>query len=256
MGPGLREPPPMTLQPGEHWEGLKIVGNPVYNRVPVRTRLTKEQIFFGRVVQAASDLHREGVAITARTVWQFNPTLPEILVAEVFATLAFAAALEEQGIPLSPHPGLSPEQMACLLIYMDMTVPMTHAQKLRACKVTEGQFRGWMRQGEFANRMNQLGGDVLVDAIPIAKQRLGQLVDAGNLPAMTLLFEMTGVHDRRKETFDINGLLMQIFSILDEEVTDVTTLERIADKIKSRLMDQAPVLKISASPPLEIEESP
>ena len=246
----------MTLQPGEHWDGLKIVGNPVYDRVPVRKKPSKEQVFFSRVVQAASDLQREGIAISPRTVWQFNPSLPEILVAEIFATPAFAAALEERGIPLSPHPGLSPEQMACLLIYMDMTVPMSHAQKIRAAKVTEAQFRGWMRQPEFASRMNQLGGDTLVDAIPIAKQRLAQLVDSGNLPALTLLFEMTGVHDRRKETFDVNGLLMQIFSILDEEVPDVAILERIADKIKSRLMDQAPVLKISTAPPLEIEESP
>ena len=246
----------MTLQPGEHWEGLKIVGNPVYDRVPVRKKPSKEAVFFARVVQAVSDLHREGIAISPRTVWQFNHLLPEVLVSEVFATPAFAAALEERGIPLSPHPGLSPEQMACLLIYMDMTVPMTHAQKIRAAKVTEAQFRGWMRQPEFANRMSQLAGDTLVDAIPVAKQRLAQLVDAGNLAAMTLMFEMTGVHDRRKETFDVNGMLMQVFSILDEEVTDVTTLQRIADKIKSRLLDQAPVLKISSAPPLEIEESP
>lgn len=248
----------MTLQPGEHWEGLKIVGNPVYDRVPVRRGPSREEIFFGRVVQAASDLQREGIAISPRNVWQMNPNLLEKHVAEVFATAAFAAALEERGIPLSPHPGLSPEQMACLLIYMDMTVPMTHLQKLKAAKVGEARFRGWMRQPEFARQMNQLGGDTLVDAIPVAKQRLAQLVDSGNLAAMTLMFEMTGVHDRRKETFDINGMLMQVFSILDEEIMDVTILDKIASKIKSRLMDQAPVLKISQrdeSAPPAIEES-
>jgi hypothetical protein len=81
-------------------------------------------------------------------------------------------------------------------------------------------------------------------------------VDSGSLAAtLTLMFRDDQVHDRRKRLFSTSTAWhARCFSILDEEVTDAT-LQRIADKIKSRLMDQAPVLKISqpVAAPLEIE---
>lgn len=209
-----------------------------------------EQLLFARVVYTAEQLHREGIAITAMNLHQYNMDLRETDAANILATPLFADAMSERGIPLMATPGLSPEQMAALAIYMDMTVPLRHVQKLKAAGVTQGQWNGWMRQSEFARRINEIATDLTKDSGPVARQRLAQLVDEGNLPAITLTFEMEGIHDRRKETVDVNQILMQLFNILDEEVADREVLGRIADKIKVRLMGQAPVLKIT-QPALE-----
>jgi hypothetical protein len=208
-------------------------------------RPTPEQLLFARVVYTAAQLHREGIAITAVNLHQYNMDVRELDAAEILSTPLFADAMAEQGIPLMATPGLSPEQLAAIAIYMDMTVPLRHAQKLKAAGVTQAKWNGWMRQAEFARHINQLATDITKASGPVARQRLAQLVDEGNLAAITLTFEMEGIHDRRKETVDANAMLMGIFNILDEEVYDRAILERIAARIKVELMGQAPILKIT-----------
>jgi hypothetical protein len=241
----------MSIDP---WADLNIVGNPAFARARPRRIADKAEVFFARTMYAVEQMHRDGVAITPRNVHAFNENLPETLLGEVMASPKFAESCLERGIPLSANPGLGPEQLTALAIYSDMTVPMTHAQKLRAAGVTEGQWRGWMRQPEFAARIGQLMNDVLHDSVPVAKQRLAQHVDAGNLPAITLLFEMEGVHDRRKETVDVNALLMGVFSILDEEIGDIEIMTRIANKIRQQMMGQGPILTLKPAEPQPVEQ--
>jgi hypothetical protein len=241
------------LRPGEHFDGLEIRTNPTFNRPSAPARPSREALFLSRVVFAAEQLHRDGAAIMPRTIHQFNDDLPEALVADVMATSVFAVACAERGIELSSSPGLSPDQLAALAIYMDMTVPMTHAQKLRTANVTEATWRGWMRQGPFAARLSQLANDVVVDSIPVGKQRLAQSVDAGSLPAIQLMFEMTKTHDRRGDVVDPNVLLMKLFNILDELVMDRGLLKQIADRVNEDLRGVAPTMR---STPVEALEAP
>lgn len=213
-------------------------------------RPTAEQLLFARVVYAAEQLHREGITITAANLHAFNMDIRETDAATILATPLFADAMAERGIPLRESPGLSPEQMVALVIYMDMTVSLSHTQKLKAARVTEGQWRGWQRQPEFAARLAELGDENLRNMMPVAKQRIAQRIDAGDLSAITIGMEVTGTHDRRRESVDINQVLQQLFNILDEEVSDRDVLGRIADKIRVNMMGQAPVLKITQ--PLEL----
>jgi hypothetical protein len=137
---------------------------------------------------------------------------------------------------------------------MDMSVAMSHPQKLRAMGVSDARWQGWLKQQAFAARVSEVSEDRLRASVPIALQRIHEGVDRGDQKFIELSLEITGRHDRRKETVDVNSILMQIFNVLDEEIPDQATLGKIADRLR-RLRDQgllggaAPTFQVSAPAP-------
>jgi hypothetical protein len=231
------------LAPGEHFEGLEIVKDAAFAR-PARKppRVTAVERFYARVVYAAQLVHEQGFAVTVDMIRARFPDLPYRQVQEVLESERFAASAEELGLPLSEHPGLLPEQMAALAIYLDTSTPATHSQKLRAAGVSQAKWRGWLRQPAFAARLQDVAGQLLQDSVPVAFQRIAEAVDGGERWAVELSLEMTGTHDRRNDGTDLRKLLTDVFNILDEEIADSAVLERIAAKIKQAMGQQAPVV--------------
>lgn len=238
------------MSPGQYYDGLRIKESPAFTQPrPERRRTSKAERFFASAVYAAEMVQRMGIAVTPSAIHQNNTELPLSVLVDLFEQPKFLNALEDRGVSLPGSPGLDPQQLTALAIYLDMTVPMTHAQKLKAAGITEAKWRGWQKQPEFARRLAALAEDIISEATPVAMQRLAQLVDAGNLPAITLQLELSGRHDRRKETVDVNALLLGIFAVLDEEV-DAATLSRISDKVRSMMGQNAPaqVLQVTSQP--------
>jgi hypothetical protein len=227
------------LQPGQHFEGANIVDNPVF-AAPPRRSVALEERLFAQVVFAAQRAHDAGLTVSVDTVRGFNRDLPQVAVRDVLVSERFAVACEELGIPLSDFPGLSPHQVVALSIYLDTSTPATHSQKLRAAGVSPAQWKGWLRQGEFANRLQQAAGQALYDAVPLAQQRLVEAVDAGARWAIEMSLEMTGVHDRRGDGANLQTILQGIFNVLDEEIVDSAVLDKIGDRIKQHMGLGAP----------------
>lgn len=231
------------LQPGEHFEGLEIVQSPAFLRPPPRPkRVSAAERFYARVAHAAQTIHEQGFAVTVDMIRMRFPDLPYRQVQEVLESERFAATAEELGLPLTPHQGLLPEQVAALAIYLDTSTPATHSQKLRAAGVSPTKWRGWLRQPAFAARLQDVSAQLLQDAVPVAFQRISEAVDAGERWAVELSLEMTGTHDRRNDGTDLRKLLTDVFNVLDEEIADSAVLERIAAKIKQAMGQQAPVV--------------
>jgi hypothetical protein len=238
------------MQPGQYYDGLRIRESPAFMQPrPARRRTSKAERFFASAVHAAEQVQRMGIAVTPSAIHQNNYELPLTVLVELFEEPKFLNALEDRGVALPGAPGLDPHQLSALAIYLDMTVPMTHAQKLKAANVSEARWRGWQKQPEFARRLAALAEDLIAESTPVALQRLAQLVDAGNLKAVELQLELSGRHDRRKETIDVNALLLGIFAVLDEEV-DAATLSRISDKVRSMMGQNTPaqVLQVTSQP--------
>jgi len=252
-----------TVIPNERdGEGFVAVENPVFVTRAERTNTSLAARMFNTVLYQVIQFDRQGIAVTAETIRREIGGGRSMTVRDVAAILASSKmqeALLERGIELESTTGLSPEQLYALSIYLDMTVPMNHSQKLRAAGVTDARWRGWMRQPAFAKELADLSEETLRASQPVALQRVAEAVDAGARWAIELSLEMTGRHDRRKETLDVRALLMGIFSVLDDEITDVAVLQRISDKIKQQMgAAQAPVLQISpatvAEPVMQIPE--
>lgn len=226
---------PLRLQPGQHWDGEEVVNNSAYLSRVARPRVSAAERFFSRAVFAAEQAARQGFTISADTMNMLNPELPLRQLRELAVTDKFLTALDARGIATASTTGLEPHQLAAIAIYLDTTVAMTQAQKLKAAGVTPAQWAGWMRQAAFADRISVLSEEQMAALTPLALQRLGENVDAGKLDAIKFQLEITGRHDPRMPGVDVSLLLQQIFAILDEEIPDARVLRRIGEKVQLTL---------------------
>lgn len=225
-------------------------------------RPTPEQELFDRVVYAAERCQRQGLAITVETIGMQNDRLLKKEIVAVFGTDKFAHALEQRGIPLDAMAELNPRQRAAVAIYFDTRQQATHAAKLRAAGVTSAEWQGWMRQPVFSSYFSEMAEDLRQMAAPLAKQRLLELVDAGDLKAIDRVLAWAGEFDvRRVKQDNIGPLFAAIFEILDEEGVDSAILQRIGEKAQQILDPAAAAARIAATPAsgpgvYQIEEKP
>lgn len=224
---------------------IEVADNPLFTSAP-RNYTSKAERIFATALHSAEMAQRMGLPITAGGLWDVNKEIPERLYSELLQTQRFQNALEDRGIALPSATGLSHQQLSALAIYTNMSVPANHAQRLKLAGVTEARWRGWLRQRAFSEQLAQLSEETLKDAQPMMLQRVTEAIDAGQRWAIELGLEVTGRHDRRKETVDVNMVLMAIFGILDEEVADVAVLQRISGRVKAMMgAGAAPVLQIT-----------
>lgn len=203
-------------------------------------RPSVEERFFAQVMFAVQQVASMGMLPTVQSLRGVNPDLPAKQLGELMETERFKLACEELGVRLSDTPGLEPEQVAALAIYLDSSTDATHAQRLRAAGVSGAKWRGWMRNPVFAGYLQQAAGQAMFDAIPLAQQRVVEAAGRGERWAVELLMEMTGVHDRRGEGVDVRGLLERVFSVLDEEL-DSAAFDRVAGRLKQAAGMQLPI---------------
>jgi hypothetical protein len=187
---------------------------------------------FAAAVTVAERLQRQGISIDPGTLSRECYGMSFDDAAELLGSSRFAAALEERGISLHPMQDLSPRQAAALAIYLDTTSSATHAQKLRASGISEATWRGWLRQPKFASYMSTVSDEILAASIPVAKQRIAQGVDAGDIKFIDLALRLTG--NNPDADVNVHAAMMAIFEILDTEV-DPQTMRRIAEKVSGMM---------------------
>jgi hypothetical protein len=114
---------------------------------------------------------------------------------------------------------------------LDTSVPMTHRERLRAAKVTQAQWDGWMRNPRFAAYLEQAFEDRLPASIPLAHQRLVEAVDRGERWAIELLYRITGRFDPNA-TEDPRIILAAVREALDDEDLPAEVLQRVGAKLR------------------------
>jgi hypothetical protein len=245
---------PIMLPPSPEDQDRVLERDLYKARAPRTYRPKAGEVVFAAGVFAAEQCQRQGIVVSQDTLCMMSDKLTPASALLLLESDKFQNALDERGILLPENGGLSGQQMHALTIYMDMSVAMSHPQKLRAMGVTDSKWQGWLQQPGFAARISEVSEDRLRSSVPIALQRIHEGVDRGDQKFIELSLEITGRHDRRKETVDVNAILTQIFNVLDEEIPDQETLGRIADRLR-RLRDQgllgggAPNFQVSAPAP-------
>lgn len=216
----------------EPFAGFAPQDVPEYQPAKPRRAPSATERGFAAAVSAAEQLQRIGVSIDPQTLAQAVPGLTERHAADLLGSTRFVVALEERGISLHPMQDLSPRQAAALAIYMDMSTQASHAQKLRAAGVTDSLWKGWMRQPKFAAYLSTVSDELLASSIPVAKQRIAQGVDAGDIKFIDLALRLTG--NNPDADVNVHAALMAIFEVLDQEV-DPAVMQRIAAKVSGMM---------------------
>jgi hypothetical protein len=217
-------------------------------------RLNDAERLFNRGIAAAESCVRNNWAVTASNLNLADRLIPQEKAAFLIDLPKFQLALDSRGISVEPMSELTAQQRAALSMYFATDVTMSHTTKLKVIGASSVQWRGWLRQPVFAAYATQLADDILDASVEVAKQRLAELVDAGNIKAIDRTLAWRGGFDyRNPQGGDMNAILMAIFEILDESRVPNEVMKRIADRVRALTDPQSGRIASNAAPIGEIE---
>lgn len=196
------------------------------------TKRTKEQELFEVVLAAAVAADRRGFFVELQTVIDQAPGIDSKIVETIWQTSKFQKSLQDRGIKTTKDPNLTLRQENFLQAYLNplnMKPPQILAKQM---KISLAELDGWMREKNFAAAMSVKAADNLKAYLPIADQALGQLVQQGDMKAITFLNQMTGRFDpNAKQNVDVVALLMAVQDIVLKHVRDPITKRNIAREL-------------------------
>lgn len=203
------------------------------------TKQTKEQVLFERVLAAAIAADRRGFFVEVQTVLDQDQGLTREEVELVWQTSKFQRSLQDRGIATTKNPNLTLRQETFLQTYlnpMNLKPPQIIAKQL---KISIPELDGWMRQKHFAEAMSAKSEENLRKFLPLADQALGQLVQQGDMKAITFVNQMTGRFDpNARQSVDVVALLLAVQDIVLKHVRDPITKRNIARELMAMAQGQ------------------
>jgi len=197
-------------------------------------RQTKEQKLFETVLAAAIAADRRGFFVEPQTVKDQTNDIELEQIELVWQTGKFQRSLEDRGIASTKNPNLTLRQETFLQAYLNplnLKPPQTVAKQM---KISTVELDGWMRQKHFAEAMSAKSEENLRKYIPMADQALGQLVQQGDMKAITFVNQLTGRFDANaKSQVDVSALLLAMQEIIQKHVRDPITRRNIARELIS-----------------------
>lgn len=191
-----------------------------------------ERELFERVLAAAVAADRRGFFVEVSTVLDQNPKLSKEDVELVWGSSKFQRSLADRGIKVSRDGLLSLRQETFLQAYLNplnLLPPQVLAKRM---KIGVAELDGWMREKGFAAAFKVKSAENLERFLPLADQALGQLVQSGDMKAITFLNQLTGRFDpNAKGQLDVIGLLMMVQDIVLRHVRDPVTKRNIGREL-------------------------
>lgn len=217
---------------------------------------TKEQKIFEKVLAAAIAADRQGLFLEVQTVLDQDASLTKAQVELIWPTDKFQKSLESRGIATTKNPNLTLRQETFLQAYLNPLNLKTPQVLAKQMKISLVELDGWMRQKEFAKAMSAKAQDNLEKYIPMADQALGQLVQQGDMKAITFLNQLTGRFDPNKaNSIDIVSVMMQVQDVILRHVRDPEVKRNIARELIAIANGQSPhaALPEPVSATIEVE---
>jgi len=215
------------------------------SRVPTRKE-TKEQILFDRVLTAAVAADRRGFFVEPSTLLDQDETLTRPELDLVWGSTKFMKSLENRGIKTTKDPNLTLRQETLLQAYLNPMNLKPIQVIAKQMKIPINEIDGWMRDKHFAGAMSSKSEENLKKYIPIADQALGQLVQSGDMKAITFLNQLTGRFDpNARASLDVPALMMQIQDIVLRNVRDPIAKRNIARELIALAQGHSPLTTVS-----------
>jgi hypothetical protein len=164
----------------------------------------------------------------------FRPTINEIQ--SFLGSQEYSDAMVELGVEVDPNAsGLTVEQLGLLTILSNPADGRDLKRKLSHAGITWNKYQTWREQAVFSKAHDQIVGETLKKMMPMAKQQLAAKIASGDISAIKFGMEVTGEHDPNgKKQIDAKAFIGILLEIIEEEVTDAATLQRIAAKVSLR----------------------
>jgi hypothetical protein len=202
---------------------------------------TVERVLFERVLAAAVAADRRGFFVEVESVLAQDGELKKDDVELVWGSSKFQRSLADRGIKVSRDGLLSLRQETFLQAYLNplnLLPPQVLAKRM---KIGVAELDGWMREKGFAAAFKVKSAENLERFLPLADQALGQLVQSGDMKAITFLNQLTGRFDpNAKGQLDVMGLLMMVQDIVLRHVRDPITKRNIGRELMALAQGNSP----------------
>lgn len=206
---------------------------------------TKEQKLFEKVLAAAIAADRQGLFLEVQTVLDQDASLTKEQVELVWPSAKFQKSIESRGIATTKNPNLTLRQETFLQAYLNPLNLKTPQVLAKQMKINTIELDGWMRQKEFAKAMSAKAQDNLEKYLPMADQALGQLVQQGDMKAITFLNQLTGRFDANKQnSIDIVSVMMKVQDVILRHVRDPEVKRNMARELIAIANGQSPLAAI------------
>jgi hypothetical protein len=195
-------------------------------------RKTSEQTLFESVLAAAVAADRQGLFLEPQVVMDQDASLEKESVELVWGSTKFQRALVDRGIRSTSNPNLTLRQETFLQAYLNPLNLLTPQVLAKRMKIGLSELDGWLRQKEFASAFRVKAEENLQKFIPMADAALGQLVQQGDMRAITFVNQLTGRFDpNAKQSVDVPSLLLQVQDIILRHVQDASVKRNIAREL-------------------------
>jgi hypothetical protein len=184
----------------------------------------------GIVSSAISDPEERGKVFRAGA----RPTINEIQ--DFLSSQDYCDGMAALGVEIDRESsGLTVEQLGLLTILSNPADGRDLKRKLSHAGISWGKYQAWREQKVFSAAHDKIVGETLKKMMPMAKQQLAAKIASGDISAIKFGMEVTGEHDPNgKKQLDAKAFLGILLEIIEEEVTDQATLQRIAAKVSLR----------------------
>jgi hypothetical protein len=208
----------------------------------VGDKRTAEQVLFEQVLAAVVAADRRGFFVEVDSVLAQDAKLSRDDVVLVWGSSKFQRALVDRGIRVSADPGLSLRQEMFLQAYLNPLNLRTPQVLAKQMKISLSELDGWLRDKEFASVFAAKSEANLAKYLPLADQALGQLVQSGDMKAITFLNQLTGRFDpSQRGAVDVGAVLLQVQDIVLRHVRDPITKRNIARELMALAQGNSPV---------------
>lgn len=211
----------------------------------VSRKASKEQVLYEKVLSAAVAADRRGFFVEPQTVLDQDETLEKEQVDLVWGSTKLQKSLQDRGIKTTKDPNLTLRQETFLQAYLNplnLKPPQVIAKQL---KISLVELDGWMRDKHFANAMSEKSEENLKKYIPMADQALGQLIQQGDMKAITFVNQLTGRFDpNARQSLDVPSLMMQIQDIVLRNVRDPIAKRNIARELIALAQGHSPLTAV------------
>jgi hypothetical protein len=195
-------------------------------------RRSKEQDLFERVLAAAVAADRQGLFLEVAVVLDQDASLDKEGVELVWGSSKFQRALSDRGIKTTANPNLTLRQETFLQSYLNPLNLLTPQVLAKRLKISSSELAGWLNQKEFGHAMKVKSEENLQKFIPMADAALGQLVQQGDMKAITFVNQLTGRFDpNARQQLDVPSLLLQVQDIVLRHVLDPVVKRNIAREL-------------------------
>lgn len=206
---------------------------------------SRERELFERVLAAAVAADRRGFFVELQTVLDQDPSLSKADVELVWGSSKFQRSLSDRGIKVSRDGVLSLRQENFLQAYLNPLNLLPPHVLAKRMKIGVAELDGWMREKGFAAAFKVKSAENLERFLPLADQALGQLVQSGDMKAITFLNQLTGRFDpNAKGQLDVAGLLLMVQDIVLRHVRDPITKRNIGRELMALAQGNSPATVI------------